>query len=363
MYMPNLNQRGVAHVLLLVAGVGVVAFLLISSSAELKDNLFARLFPKQSSQALSHPISGPITPVYVQRIDVGATTASFTDSSGNIWSADRAFTTGSYGYVGGSSFTGDRTTSTDGNLYRTTRYGSSFGYNFTVPNGTYTVTLKLAEVRSASCVTGARVFNVSSEGTQVISSNDTFARVGCATAGDRSFTTTVSDGVLNLNFTTVSGFAAVNGIEVISLATGIPSPTPLPSLRVEAERMTLTSGFRVRNGTFASAGAFINLFETQAATGTATTTFSGSSGTYNVTVGYFDENDGNASLQLSIGGQVVDTWTLNESTSSNSPASVNSRIRTIPTPINITSGSTIIIIGTRNLGDNASVDYINFIPR
>lgn len=362
--MPHLNQRGVAHILLLLAGLGVVAFLLVSSSAEFKNNLFGRLFPKQFSQAA---ISGPITPVYVQRIDSGST-SNFTDSTGNVWSADRAFSTGSYGYIGGSSYTGDQVAianTTDDQLYRNTRYGSSFEYRFTVPNGTYTVTLKLAEIRSASCVTGARVFNVAAEGTVVITNNDTFARVGCATAGDRTFTFTVSDGVLNFNFTTVAGFAAVNGIEVVSQTTGTPAPTPAPTqtpIRIETERMTLISGYRVRSGTFASGGAFINLFETQAATGVATTTFSGSSGTYNVTVRYFDENDGNATLQLSVGGQVVDIWTLSEATSSNAPAASNARVHTVSAPVNLTNGSTVTILGTRNNGDNASVDYIDFTP-
>lgn len=55
------NQKGFAHILILIAAIGLVAFLLVSSTAYFKDNLFAKLYPKQSSFA-SEPISGPISP-------------------------------------------------------------------------------------------------------------------------------------------------------------------------------------------------------------------------------------------------------------------------------------------------------------
>lgn len=48
------NQRGVVHILgLLVAlaAIGIIAFLLISSSAPFKNNLFSKLFPKPASRA------------------------------------------------------------------------------------------------------------------------------------------------------------------------------------------------------------------------------------------------------------------------------------------------------------------------
>ncbi len=50
-YMKISAQSGVAHILLLVAAVGVVGFILVSASAEFKDQIFSTLFPKQASQA------------------------------------------------------------------------------------------------------------------------------------------------------------------------------------------------------------------------------------------------------------------------------------------------------------------------
>ena len=43
-------------------------------------------------------------------------------------------------------------------LYQDLRYGNNFQYNFAVPNGTYTVTLKFAEI--VFNTKGARVFNL-----------------------------------------------------------------------------------------------------------------------------------------------------------------------------------------------------------
>ncbi len=45
------TQKGIAHILLLVAALGLIIFLLFSSSAPFKDKLFSVLFPKPSSRA------------------------------------------------------------------------------------------------------------------------------------------------------------------------------------------------------------------------------------------------------------------------------------------------------------------------
>src|SRR5687768_4266509 len=47
----KLNQQGVIHLLFLLAAIGLIAFLVISSTASFSDNLFGFLFPKKTSQA------------------------------------------------------------------------------------------------------------------------------------------------------------------------------------------------------------------------------------------------------------------------------------------------------------------------
>jgi thermitase len=45
------NQKGVAHILMLFAAIGLIGFILVSSAASFKDKLFGSLYPKPSSQA------------------------------------------------------------------------------------------------------------------------------------------------------------------------------------------------------------------------------------------------------------------------------------------------------------------------
>lgn len=167
------------------------------------------------------PAFPPITPipVYQQRIDAGAN-SDFADNVGHVWSADKSYTSGSFGYIGGTPYAGSNTmtNTVNGPLYATTRFGSSFEYRFTVPNGTYYITLKLAEVQPANCKVGARVINVSAEGNVMIVNNDIFTQAGCSTALDKTFTVAVNDGVLNLQFASTADAASVNAIGVVSTA-------------------------------------------------------------------------------------------------------------------------------------------------
>jgi prepilin-type N-terminal cleavage/methylation domain-containing protein len=106
----------------------------------------------------------------------------------------------------------------DPTLYQDSCF-SSAGFSYAIPvpsSGSYTVTLKFAEIRSQSCSVGSRRFNVALEGTSVLSNFDIFATAGCNTPVDRTFTTNVTDGTLNIDFTTVAGTSAVNAIQVTS---------------------------------------------------------------------------------------------------------------------------------------------------
>lgn len=65
--MRNLNhQKGAVPALVLIAAVGLIVFLAVSSSAPFKDKLFAQLFPKLPSRAATDTftgsVSGPINP-------------------------------------------------------------------------------------------------------------------------------------------------------------------------------------------------------------------------------------------------------------------------------------------------------------
>ncbi|MFG2874869.1 S8 family serine peptidase [Streptomyces sp. NPDC048337] len=147
-----------------------------------------------------------VVPRYQVALDAGSSSAS-TDSLGDGWSPDRKYTAGSYGYQGNST---DRSTgrtiagTDDQRLFRSAREGM-YEYRFdNVPNGTYTVELGFAELSSTK--PNKRVFDVLAEGTQVLPSLDISLEAGTYTALTRTYTVTVTDGVLNIRFVTHAGF-------------------------------------------------------------------------------------------------------------------------------------------------------------
>ncbi|MEU7551478.1 S8 family serine peptidase [Streptomyces sp. NPDC044571] len=147
-----------------------------------------------------------VVPRYQVALDAGSASPS-TDVLGDAWSADRKYTAGSYGYQGNSSVesTGRTIAGTDDQrLFRNAREGM-YAYRFdNVPNGTYTVELGFAELSSTK--PNKRVFDVLAEGAQVLPSLDIAYEAGTYTALTRTYTVTVTDGVLDLRFVTHTGY-------------------------------------------------------------------------------------------------------------------------------------------------------------
>ena len=110
--------------------------------------------------------------------------ASYTDTSGNVWSADSGF---EGGWQNANVTTAPIAGTTDAKLYQSEHYGMK-GWSAKVPNGTYDVTLKTAETYWTQ--KGARVFSVTAEGRSVVSNLDIFAEVGKNRALDKKFTVT-----------------------------------------------------------------------------------------------------------------------------------------------------------------------------
>ncbi|MCX5157503.1 S8 family serine peptidase [Streptomyces sp. NBC_00291] len=147
-----------------------------------------------------------VVPRYQVALDAGSDYAG-TDAIGDSWSPDRKYTPGSYGYQGNATVqsTGRTIAGTDDQrLYRNAREGM-YEYRFdNVPNGTYTVELGFAELSNTK--PNKRVFDVIAEGTQVLPSLDVSLEAGTYTALTRSYTVTVTDGVLNVRFITHNGY-------------------------------------------------------------------------------------------------------------------------------------------------------------
>jgi hypothetical protein len=142
-----------------------------------------------TSTVTLNPPAGAFTPI---RVHSGG--PAYTDSQGQVWSADTGFTGGTP-----ASTTASIASTPDPALYQTERY-DVFTYNFSVPNGSHTVTLKFAEIFYMTA--GSRIFSVAINGTTVLSNFDIVASAGGADiAYDRSFPVTVTNGTVTIQFT------------------------------------------------------------------------------------------------------------------------------------------------------------------
>jgi fibronectin type 3 domain-containing protein len=112
-------------------------------------------------------------------------------------------------------------------VYQSERYGNSM---YTIPgltaNGSYTVRLHFCENYNSG--SGQRVFNVAINGTTVLTNFDIYATTGGQhIANIQQFTENAnSSGQMVVEFTTVTGNALINGVEITS-ATAPPAPTGL----------------------------------------------------------------------------------------------------------------------------------------
>jgi hypothetical protein len=152
-------------------------------------------------------------------ISINAGGSAYTATNGTQWAADEYSTGGEVTWTS-STITG----TSDLYLYRSAREGlyTDFSYQIPVANGSYVVTLLLAE--SQYTAQGQRVFNVVANGATVLSNFDIMAHVPFLTALTEQFPVTVSNGSLSLAFNGVVRRAVVSGIQ-ISPASGDPPPS------------------------------------------------------------------------------------------------------------------------------------------
>ncbi len=153
---------------------------------------------------------------------------AYTDSQGNIWSADRNFTGGTGTTATTVAIAKALPGASDQALYQSQRYGTSFSYSFPVPAGNYQVTLKFAETYWT--VAGQRVFNASINSSTVLSNFDIFATAGGQNiALDKTFSNiTPVNGVITINFGPVSADnACIQAIQIIPQPAATATPTPI----------------------------------------------------------------------------------------------------------------------------------------
>lgn len=144
-------------------------------------------------------------------------------------------------------------------------------------------------------------------------------------------------------------FARVDSLTVTA-SDGPPPPSgPIIGVGVtEAETLSLAGGYQVNQYAPASGGEIIR-GTNYVGPGTATGTFDGTSGDYNLAVKYFNEPDGVSQYALLVNGAVVDSW---------SGTGGNDSFVTRDIALSLTDGDTIQVRGQINAGEFARIDTL-----
>jgi hypothetical protein len=134
------------------------------------------------------------------------------------------------------------------------------------------------------------------------------------------------------------GWIAAAAVALVSSALPVAAKT---TVTMEAEAMTLSS-YAVENGNRI-------VLTSGALSGTASKTFSGASGTYNIQVYVVEESDGQPTLEVYKGSTLLKTYTYPLGTVGTSFTIAN---------VALNSGDTIKLVGRRNAGAAARVDKV-----
>ncbi|WP_226624667.1 malectin domain-containing carbohydrate-binding protein [Alloyangia pacifica] len=128
--------------------------------------------------------------------------------------------------------------------------------------------------------------------------------------------------------------------------------------RVEAEDMTLVQGFAVFSNPHASGGQLIQATDpgTQIASYSVTT-----AGTFDILLGYFDESDGQSTLNVLVNGTVVDsfTWDLD---AGDATVNASSYAEHMISGIALAVGDTLQLSGVSGGGEPLRIDFAEFTP-
>ncbi|HWQ52581.1 MAG TPA: malectin domain-containing carbohydrate-binding protein [Bryobacteraceae bacterium] len=168
---------------------------------------------RTTSAAVEVTVSNSSQSAAFKPILVNAGGPAYTDPSGAVWSADFGSQNGmTYANAVGIENT------TNPALYQSLRWlDGTLAYQFTVPNGSYNVTLKFAEIYFGE--PNQRVFNATINGSDVLTNFDIVAAAGGPRrAIDKTFPVTVINGLITISMVASVDAPQVNGIEIRAAA-------------------------------------------------------------------------------------------------------------------------------------------------
>ncbi|MEO6932912.1 MAG: malectin domain-containing carbohydrate-binding protein, partial [Chitinophagaceae bacterium] len=225
------NSKIIAKPTVSALAEGIYVFSLVVS-----DNQSAASSPDQVTVTVNRAGSSA-----VYRINAGGPQVA---TSIGIFNADNFYTPTS---VGTSSAAAPIAGTTDDVIYQSDRFGTNgtLNYAFPVANGPYTVILHFAEVFFNAA--NARVFDVSLEGNKVLDNFDIWKKAGLNTATTETFPVMVSDGTLNIFFSSLAADGGVNNAKVSAIEILSGSLSPAQATGFESKLSSLNeSGIRLR---------------------------------------------------------------------------------------------------------------------
>ncbi len=131
-------------------------------------------------------------------------------------------------------------------------------------------------------------------------------------------------------------------------------------LRYEAEDLTLNNYF-IESNNVSSGGKHISLVGSLGKTGTAAGIFNGEAGTYQVNVGFYDENDGVSSVDITVAGD-TQSFLLDQDLPANAAVAKTLTSRITHSEIELQPGDDFKIKAQQNIGEFARFDYVEFVP-
>jgi hypothetical protein len=137
------------------------------------------------------------------------------------------------------------------------------------------------------------------------------------------------------------------------------TPDSSKTITLQAEDMTLNSGYIVKDRAFADNGQLIHLTEL---TGKATTAFNGAAGLYQVVLKHHDESDGKGTVLVTIGNNAPVELTLDQDPAGSRLSADNKVETTLFQALQINSNDNIEIAAAMDKGEVAAIDAIQFIP-
>ena len=122
--------------------------------------------------------------------------------------------------------------------------------------------------------------------------------------------------------------------------------------------MSIDGGFAVRSNPHASSDKFL---QATADISRAGGVFDGAAGTYDLTVGYFDETDGVSCMEVVVNGVVVDSFDW-DSTAGRDLVTPSGLQEQIVASVWLEPGDLVVLRGRRDGGEPLRTDYLDIAP-